>query len=893
MRSQDIRQQYLEFFKSKDHTVVRGSPLYLSEEPSLLFINAGMNQFKPIFLDKEKPKYRRVVNAQRCMRVSGKHNDLDEVGISPHHHTLFEMLGNWSFGDYYKRETITWAWELLSSVWNLPKEKLWVTVFQDDLGEIPRDDEAALIWTDETGIDPDHILYFGRKDNFWEMGDTGPCGPCTEIHIDRGPDFCNLSHRADHVCSVNGDCRRFTEIWNLVFIQYHKDEQGRLGFLPEKHVDTGMGLERITAVMQNAPSNYATDLFVPILDTIAQIGNHDETIRNRFVTPYQVIADHARAGAFLIADGVLPSNEWRGYVLRRIIRRAVRFGKKMGFSDPFLHQVAMTVVDIMRGPYPELETNRLSIQRTLEAEEERFFKTLNQGLPMVMELIESVKAKSRNVIPGNQVFKLYDTYGFPLDITLEIAHEEGLKVDEAGFQRAMETQKERARNAWKPPVTDHISSEVESLLKTLPPTRFEGYRTLETESSIRAILIDDRPAKRCSPGQEASLIIDPSPFYAESGGQVGDTGFITTGTACFEVENTVKITLDRSAVLGRPIRGTLETGETVKASVDANRRASTARNHTATHLLHAALRKVLGDHVKQSGSMVSPERLRFDFTHFTATESHELERIENLVNRAIMANSRVDSLETDLEQALKMDAVALFGEKYGERVRVIQIDRISNELCGGTHVRHTGDIGLFTILSESSIAAGVRRIEAVTGEAALEKFQKQKQLLHLLATALKSDEELLPDRIDRLLQQTRQHQKDIHNLSMKIAEAEITSTIPEPLLINGVKVVLHRQPGLDPEQIRDLTDKLKDRIGEGIVLLGTDLNGKVHLVMAVTRSLTDRFHAGKLIGQIAALVGGGGGGRPDMAQAGGTKPEELGRAFEKVPEIIQAWSESH
>jgi alanyl-tRNA synthetase len=892
MTSHEIRQQFIEFFKAKNHHVVRSSPLYLADDPTLLFINAGMNQFKSIFLGMEKPDHTRVVNSQRCMRVSGKHNDLDEVGVSPHHHTLFEMLGNWSFGDYYKLEAITWAWELLTDVWKLPKDKLWVSIFKDEHDEIPTDEEAADIWIQHAGIDPGKIRYFGRKDNFWEMGETGPCGPCTEIHIDRGPSFCNLKDQPEHNCSVNGDCSRYIEIWNLVFIQYLKDEKGNLTPLPQKHVDTGMGLERITSVLQDTASNYSTDLFLPILAQIQTLAGHSDSDRETYSTAYQVIADHSRAAVFLIADGILPSNEWRGYVLRRIIRRAVRYGKKIQFEKPFLCHVAESVIDYMSSAYPELVANRSNIIQTIRMEEERFLKTMGQGLPLVMDLVDQTKHAGNKLLPGAEVFKLYDTFGFPVDIIRDISEEEGLQVDETGFSDAMEMQKERARSAWKQQEISQTSVVFESLVKRIPPIQFSGYRELLTQATIQAIIVDDKECKSCHAGQTASIVIDPTPFYTEAGGQTGDSGVLKTGTALFNVENTGQIGPGLGYVKGKVLTGQFSQSESVQAEVDGNRRISTARNHTATHLLHAALRKVLGDHVKQSGSLVAPDRLRFDFTHYTALDPQELLQIEQIVNREIMDNTPVKTLETDLDRALAMGAMALFGEKYGESVRVVQIDSVSTELCGGTHVSYSGEIGLFTIVSESSISAGVRRIEAVTGDAALERFLEQKSVLQTLSTTLKTETKILPDRIESFQNQIKRLQKEIQSLSTTLAERSMSSDISDPRIVAGIKVILHKQPDLGMDQMRQITDKLKNKIGEGIILLGTVNDEKVQLVLSVTKNLTNRFHAGKMIQQIAKLVGGGGGGRSDMAQAGGTKPDALDTAFEKVPEIIQSWADN-
>ena len=887
MKSMDIRQQFIDFFISKQHHVIRSSPLILSDDPTLLFTNAGMNQFKPIFLGIEKPKYSRVANSQRCMRVSGKHNDLEEVGISPHHHTLFEMLGNWSFGDYYKKEAIQWAWELLTEIWKLPPEKLWITVFQDEHNEIPADQEAFSFWRDLTSIPDDHILYFGRKDNFWEMGDTGPCGPCTEIHIDRGVDFCNLKNVPNHRCQVNGDCRRYMEIWNLVFIQYNRKNESELRPLTEKHVDTGMGLERITSILQKTKSNYDTDLFTPILDMIQSIGRHSSAERITFQTPYHVIADHSRAAAFLIADGVLPSNEWRGYVLRRIIRRAVRFGTKMNFSEPFLYKTAQTVIDMMASAFPELTEQKSRVCKIIRLEEERFFKTLRQGLSLVEDLIKDTLEQKLTCLPGDQVFKLYDTFGFPVDITEEIARESGLSLDEAGFQSAMLEQKSRARKAWKSAESKSVSNELEKIVQAIGPVVFTGYEKLHDQCKIKAILKNGSMVSESTQGDDIEIIIDPVPFYAESGGQMGDSGTLHSETAVLAVSNTKKLAPGIVSLCGKIVSGTFHLNDTVTAKVDSFKRMATARNHTATHLLHGALRRILGDHVKQAGSMVSSERLRFDFTHFSAVESKELEEIELAVNRAIMNNHRVQTSELPIDEALERGVIALFGEKYGETVRVVEVVDFSAELCGGTHVNQTGDIGLFKIFGETSIAAGVRRIEAVTGDHALELMTEHEQVLKSTANLLKSPIPQIENRIQALQSQLKQVQKDVIEISGKFAKYEIHEHVENPTIIDGVKVIATEATGLQINQLRDIADQLKHKLGSGIVILGVKAEDRVQIIVSITKDLTPAYHAGKIVQALAKIVGGGGGGRPDMAQAGGSVPEKLQDALAMVPEILR------
>ncbi|MBN1552667.1 alanine--tRNA ligase [bacterium] len=889
MTSEEIRAQYIQYFEANGHKMIRGCPLIIPSDPSLLFTNAGMNQFKPYFLGLEKPQHRRAVNSQRCMRVSGKHNDLDEVGFSSYHHTLFEMLGNWSFGDYYKSEAIRWAWDLLTNVWLLPKSKLFATVFRDDQNEIPEDDEAAGLWAANTDIPKDHILYFGRKDNFWEMGDTGPCGPCTEIHIDRGAEFCNLTDDPSHRCHVNGDCQRYIEIWNLVFIQYLRESADIISPLPEKHVDTGMGLERIVAIMQNARSNYDTDLFQPILERIQELSGHDAETRKQYTVPYRVIADHSRAAAFLITDGIMPSNEWRGYVLRRIIRRAVRFGTKMGLNEPFLHRVAGAVIDKMGPVYTELYDSRQLVDHIIKLEEERFFKTLRQGLPLVYELIEKTKLASEYMLSGEAVFKLYDTYGFPVDITQEIAAEEGLDVDESGFRSAMEDQKTRARAAWKTSDANLLTGIYAEIAREMNPTIFTGYTLTTDRVSIEKIIQNGRSLSVLDNGQPAELIINPTPFYAESGGQIGDTGHIKTETGYFEVQNSYRLTANISILKGILSSGTLKIHDSSEAVVNYAKRTATARNHTATHLLHSALRRTLGDHVKQSGSLVAPDYLRFDFTHFEAVQKKDLEQIEMLVNQAVLSNISLLTTEMDLDRALDRGVMALFGEKYSDTVRVVEIEGVSAELCGGTHVRSTGEIGLFKILTESSIAAGIRRIEAITGMTALSWTQTQTRLIDDIAFVLKSSRDDLLHKLERTLQDNKRISKELENLTAKLAKQNMETSLSGTQNVNGVNLLVHQVNNIDITQLRELADQLKQKIGSGIVLLGSVLNEKAHLVLTVTADLTAKFPAGQLIRPIAKEIDGGGGGRPDMAQAGGSKPEKLTEALAMFPELVRNW----
>ena len=893
--SHDIRREYIDFFVKRDHSIIRGTPLFIPDDPTLLFANAGMNQFKPIFLNKIEPSVKRAVNSQRCMRVSGKHNDLEEVGFSPHHHTLFEMMGNWSFGDYYKKEAITWAWKLLTEIWGLPKNKLWVTVFRDEEGIIPEDAEAADFWSELTDVDSDKIKFFGRKDNFWEMGESGPCGPCTEIHIDRGPDFCDKQNIPGHVCSVNGDCKRIVELWNLVFIQYNRINSDTLLNLPSHHVDTGMGLERVTAVMQNAPSNYDTDLFLPIIDSVQTMSGQTNEQRTQNIISYRVIADHIRAASFLLADGVMPSNEWRGYVLRRIIRRAVRFGTKIGFSTPFLCRAAESFFHIMAPVYPELRDSSSHIVSMLRSEEERFFKTLEQGLPMVNDLVASILRVHERILPGEEVFKLYDTFGFPVDITREIAKEAGLTIDETGFQTAMNAQKTRARSAWKQDTMESGEGFWSKLSREVGAITFTGYDTLQNHSTIVAIVSDDRqvPSASESDASDLFLVINPSPFYAESGGQIGDTGILETPSARVKIVNTFFATKGLPVVQGNLMEGSIKVGDKVLSSVQQERRKAIARNHTATHLLHSSLRRVLGDHVKQSGSLVTADRLRFDFSHFSSISGQDILEIEHLVNNSILANFDVTTEVMSLDEAIDSGVTALFGEKYEDSVRVLRVNNISAELCGGTHVSCTGEIGMFKILSESSISAGIRRIEAVTGFETLHRANQWVSSLQDIADTLKSPVDTIKDRVLKMQKKIRDLNREVNQLQSEMGRHEVKSKLDAPSQIGGINVIIHSIPGLQPTQLRDLADQIRQKLASGVTILGSVVDDKVFLIAAVSNDLTKTIHAGKLVSRVAEMIGGGGGGRPDMAQAGGNQPKNLPEAMEKAPAIIASMIADH
>ncbi len=738
MTGAEIRQSFLDFFAGKDHLIVPSAPLVPVGDPTLLLTNAGMNQFKNYFLGLEEPRHPRVADAQKCMRVSGHMNDLEEVGHSPYHHTFFEMLGNWSFGNYYKKEAIAWAWELATRVWGMDKSRLWSTIFQDDMGDLPTDEEARGYWQTETDINPEHILPFGRTDNFWSMGPTGPCGPCSEIHYDRGLEFCNMQDVPGHVCSVNGECTRFLEFWNLVFIQYDRDAEGKLTNLPARHVDTGMGLERVVALSQGAKTNYDSDLFLPIMRRVQELlGHTDEQVAENLVA-YRVIADHGRAVTFLTGDGVIPGNEGRNYVLRLILRRAVRFGRKIGFTEPFLGEVAQSVIEAFGQHYGELKRRRDFILNVVRQEEERFQRTLDVGLSLLDSIIDDLKAEGGSIIPGADAFRLYDTFGFPLDLTRDVALEHGLSVDEPGFRAALEEQRERARSAQQFVVVDDEAMEVYSTLSDqlkaqgrLGPDGVERmhYQLIELETTVLALLRDGQVVKQANPGDEIEVVLAATPFYLESGGQMSDTGMI----ARYEGDEPdprwrVDITDVRQPVpgllvhVGQVIEGRVRVDDPAWAIIDAERRWDIARNHTATHLLHSELRYILGEHVQQAGSLVAPERLRFDFTHGAMLTQEQLDAVEQSVNDAILANYPLDDEELPYQEAVAGGAMALFGEKYGDQVRVVKIgmpeDPFSQELCGGTHVHQTGDVGLFRIVSEGSVGAGVRRIEAVTGRAA-------------------------------------------------------------------------------------------------------------------------------------------------------------------------------
>jgi alanyl-tRNA synthetase len=876
MKSEDLRKGFLNYFGERGHTLVPSSPLIPQKDPTLLFTNAGMVQFKDVFLGKESRSYRRAVSAQKCMRAGGKHNDLENVGMTGRHHTFFEMLGNFSFGDYFKPDAIAFAWELLTKYWNLPKDRLWITVFRDD-------DEAEGLWK-SIGVSPDRIKRMDEKDNFWAMGDTGPCGPCSEILIDQG----EAAAGAPHDCrGVGCDCDRYLEIWNLVFMQSMRDAEGRLTPLPKPSIDTGMGLERIAAVTQGVLSNYDTDLFLPILKAVSEMTEYDlEEVRRGM--PGRVIADHIRAITFLIGDGVLPSNEGRGYLLRRVIRRAARYGKELGLNEPFLYKLSGTVVDTMTATYPELARTRAVVAQVTQGEEERFIQTLNQGMGLFKEVIAKVKASGQSVVPGSEAFRLYDTYGFPLDISTDMARDAGLRIDEAGYQAAMTDQRERARKSW---VVKEVAPYYNEAAAKLGLTEFVGYERQEEEVRLIGILKGGRPVKKAAAGETIELIFDRTPFYGESGGQSGDQGLLEHPSALAEIHATIKPVPGFFVHQGKVAQGEIIEGETYRAVVNPAARLGAARNHTATHILHATLREILGEHVKQAGSLVTPERLRFDFGHFKSLTPIEIKRIEAVVNERIREDDTVETDVMGFQEAVRAGALAFFDDKYGDRVRVVRIANFSKELCGGTHCHETGQVGLFKLVQEGSIAAGVRRIEALTGEAAYLNIKKQEEDLRELAALLKVQPAEVVERTRRLLAQMREKEKELEGLKGRAAGSQAVDIVSEAQTIGGVQVLAKRlQDGLSPKDLRAFADRLRNRLKSNYIAVLASVSkdqGNAFLIAAVSADLTGRFNAGEIAKEIAGIMDGSGGGRPDMAQAGGKNVSKLPEALARVHEIVE------
>ena len=875
MTGKELRARFLTFFLERGHTVVASSSLIPHNDPTLLFTNAGMNQFKDCFLGLEKRDYVRACSSQKCVRAGGKHNDLENVGRTARHHTFFEMLGNFSFGDYFKKEAIAFAWEFLTKDLGLDKSRLYVTVFTDD-------DEAADIWHLQEGVPRDRIYRFGEKDNFWSMGDTGPCGPCTEIFWDNGPEVgCGKPD-----CAVGCDCDRYMEIWNNVFMQFDRSSDGTLTPLPKPAVDTGMGLERICTVMQGVKSNYDTDLLQGIIRHIESLSGKRYRTNEKDDVSMRVIADHSRAVTFLICDGVLPSNEGRGYVLRRIMRRAARHAKMLGFAEPVLYRAVDAVNSIMGDAFPELLEREEYVKKVIRAEEERFAETLDRGLAILNDEVADLKKKGLQVLPGETVFKLYDTFGFPVDLTADIMAAEGFILDEAGFEACMERQREQAREHWKGSGEEGIAAIYKNLHIQGLRTRFVGYDEKASYGTIIALVKKGQLVDEAEAGDEVEIITDVTPFYGESGGQAGDIGSISTGGAHLTVTTADKPFSDlivHHAVINE---GVLRKGDAADLKVSSIERNATARNHTATHLLQSALRQVLGDHVKQAGSLVTPDRLRFDFTHFAAMTPDELARAEELVNSYIMDNTDVMSTEMNSSEALESGATALFGEKYGDRVRVVRVGEVSAELCGGTHVRAAGDIGFFKIISEAGIAAGVRRIEALTGSGALNYVQEIEDGQRKVSALLKAEGGDPLDKLEKLLARQREMQREIDTLQGRLNSVQSSDLLAGVREVAGVKLLATRVTIADPKGLRELSDTLKDRLGSGIIVLGAESDGKAHLLVAVTKDLTGRFKAGELIRQLAPIVGGNGGGKPELAQAGGSQPEKLADALASIPNLL-------
>lgn len=859
MKTKDIRTTFLSYFEGKGHRIVKSSSLIPAEDPTLLFTNAGMNQFKNVFLGIEKRDYLRAASCQKCMRASGKHNDLEQVGKTHFHHTFFEMLGNFSFGDYFKEKAIEFAWELLAEIYKIPVERLFVSIFEND-------DEAFEIWKEKIGIPEDKIKRFGEEDNFWAMGDTGPCGPCSEIH-----------YVFEDGSSI--------ELWNLVFMQFFRDEKGELHPLPKPSIDTGMGLERLATVLQGVRSNFETDLFKPLIDFACEETGYDYPSDKDANIAIRVIADHCRAMTFLISDGVLPSNEGRGYVLRRIIRRAFRYGKKLGVERAFLYKGVPIVVNIMKDFYPELSHSRENISRLCYFEEERFSQTLSASIHYLEDAIEEALENGSKLIKGEKIFKLYDTFGFPIDLAMEISQEKGVEIDISGFEREMFKQREKGRESWKGgEVNEKVKYESISHMKS----EFVGYDTLSSTSKVLAIFKDSERVEHLKEDEEGEIVLDITPFYGEGGGQVGDKGIIEGEDALGVVKDTKRV-LDNIIVHHVKMeKGSISVKEKVSAKVDEKMRKATQRNHTATHLLHRALREVLGPHVKQSGSLVSPEKLRFDLTHFSALHPEEIKRIEEIVNEWILENFPVVSEFKDYDTAVKEGAIAIFEEKYGETVRVLKIEDVSKELCGGTHVRRTGEIGAFRIISENSVSAGVRRIEAITGLAIVDYWRNESRILENLTEELKVGKDDILKEISNLKSLLKEKDRELGRIKRMGFRNKIKEWIENAEIVNDFKIVVRRvEDEIEKEIIREISDMIKDGIGRGVVLLGSKQKGKAYLLASVTSDITEKIHAGNLLREVAMIVGGGGGGRADFAEAGGNKPELLDLALEKGLDLIK------
>ncbi|NIQ03012.1 MAG: alanine--tRNA ligase [Nitrospinaceae bacterium] len=880
MTGNEIRKRFLDFFAERGHTVVPSDSLVPANDPTLLFTNAGMVQFKNVFLGQEKRPYTRAATAQKCVRAGGKHNDLEKVGRTARHHTFFEMLGNFSFGDYFKKDAIIYAWDFLTQDMKLPVDKLYASIYKDD-------DEAFQLWKNEIKLTDDRIFRFGDKDNFWAMGDTGPCGPCSEIFFDQGEALgCGKP-----TCTVGCDCDRYLEVWNLVFMQYQRDSAGKMTPLPSPCIDTGMGLERLAAVIQGKPSNYDSDILMGIIEHVSKITGKKHGENHEGDVSLRVIADHARAATFLINDGVLPSNEGRGYVLRRIMRRALRHGKLLEQKDPFFHHITEDVVAKFQDVYPDLAVNHDFIQKVVTNEEDNFNTTLTVGTQRLDEILDKMRKANSTTIPGDEIFKLYDTFGFPVDLVEETAKDTGYTLDMSGFNNAMQEQREKAMASWKGSGESQVAPVFNEALQKHGATRFLGYAGTHGEGKVVALIKDAQTVASVNEGEEVDILLNQTPFYGESGGQVGDVGRAYNDHAQLDILNTTKPVSDLIVHRAKVVQGTLNTSDALTLEVDAAKRNDTALNHSATHLLHAALKEVLGGHVKQGGSLVAPDRLRFDYTHFSPLTDKERERIEALVNEKVRENIQVDTEEMDIETALEKGAVALFGEKYGDSVRVVSVPGFSKELCGGTHVSATGTIGFFKIIQETGIASGVRRIEAVTGPKAYDRIQREFDNLGGIRSLIKAqpDEELA--KLKKLIEKNKELEKQVASLKEKMVtgggKGAGAGLADEVQKVGDVPLLVKRLEGVDAKTLRTFIDNAKNQLKSVVVVAGAADNGKVLLAAGVTKDLMDRYHAGNILKKVAEVVGGSGGGRPDMAQAGGSKPEKLDEALGLVPSLIQ------
>ena len=866
MTANELRNKYLNFFKERGHTIRPSDSLVPEDDPTLLFTGAGMNQFKGLFLGKVKPDFPRATTCQKCFRAT----DIENVGKTARHLTFLEMLGNFSFGDYFKEEAISWAWEFITKELKIPPGKLWLSIFKDD-------DESFTLWR-KLGIPEGKIIRLGEKDNFWDMGPTGPCGPCSELIFDRGKD----KGCGQKTCAVGCDCDRFLELWNLVFTQFDRQEDGTFLSLPQKNIDTGMGLERTLCVLEGKENIFETSLLGPIIEGIGQVVHSDEAL------PLRLIADHLRASTFLIADGILPSNEGRGYVLKRLIRRAVRQGKVLGMDKPFLYPLTAVVTDIMKDAYPYLISRRQHLAQVVLSEEERFQETLRQGIEILEEMLEKLKGEKKRELPGELAFKLYDTYGFPLNLTEELTGESGFSLDKAGFEKAMRKQQELARAHKSVSAPETIGISARAMVESSWDTEFIGYQTLEEEAKVLAILKEGKAIEKASVGQEIEIILDKTPFYGEAGGQVGDKGTLTKKGLKIEITDTQKRQPEIIVHRGKIIQGELTPGEIIKAAVNKERHQDIAANHTATHLLHHVLRQVLGEHITQSGSLVAPDRLRFDFTHFKALDDRQLERIEELVNEKIRENASVEVIHTTLKKARERGARALFGEKYGARVRLVKVGDYSQELCGGTHLRATGGVGLFKIVGEGSIASGVRRIEALTGREAYRRMRRERDILGEIGKILRTSPPQVLSRIKELVRTTKTLEKEIEHLKSGATTSKTEELLEKVKVVEGIKVIAAQTEGEGRQGLRSLVDSLQEKMGSGVIILGTVLEGKVVLVAGVTNDLVKKgIHAAKVIKEVAKITGGGGGGREDYAQAGGKDPSKLNEALREVRKIVR------